>query len=256
VKSKIKTRAIILRTTKYSESSLVINAVSETHGTISILAKGIRKQPDAAVLQRLNELELVLYEPAETGMYLLAECALISKLAMMDDALNRAYAEAGAELVSCLITPSGDMAEVYRLLLTYLEYMNGVKQNGIAIFWRFMLRIMRELGVSLDLRQCGQCHGTETPLSGYEERHGFALCGKCLKNFYNVQPFSLQAKRLLFLLPEIGNHLDMLEIGESVAEEITGFLLGYLEHRFHKHFSLQSIHVALQLLRMDQKGSN
>lgn len=256
MKSKIKTQAIVLRTTKYSESSLVINAFSDTQGTISILAKGIRKKPEFALLQRLNELEFVLYEPADTGMYLWAECTLIRELAALDATMNRACAEAGAELVSCLIIPSEELRETYRLLVTYLEYMRGVKQNGIAIFWRFLLRIMRELGVPLDLRRCGQCHSMRVNPAGYEEQHGFPLCDKCLKRVYNAQPFSLQARRLLFLLPEIGNHLDTIQISESVAVEVNGFLFRYLEQRFHKHFSLYSIHVAVQLLKMDQNGSN
>ncbi|MBM4403726.1 MAG: DNA repair protein RecO [Candidatus Cloacimonetes bacterium] len=256
MKGKIKTLAIVLRTTRFSESSLVIHAFSEMLGTISILAKGIRKKPEYTNLQRLNELEFVLYEPVEGGMYLYAEGALIRELTKTDDAMNRACAESGAELVAALIISPEELKDIYRLLVTYLEYVKNVERNTLAIFWRFMLRITRELGVPLELRTCGHCHRQGIKPSGYEEQNGFPLCEQCLGEIYNVHGFSPQARRLLFHLPEIGNYLSEFQISSSMAEEVNGFLFRYLEHRFHKHISLQSVHVVLQLLRLDQNGSN
>jgi len=39
----------------------------------------------------------------------------------------------------------------------YLNYIKTVKRNGIAIFWRFLLRIYKIYGISLDLQTCVIC---------------------------------------------------------------------------------------------------
>lgn len=256
MKSKVKLTAIVLRTTRYSESSVVIHAFSETQGSITILAKGIRKKPEFPLIQRLNELEFILYEPAENGMFLYAECSLNRVFARTDSVMNMACAEAGVELVSHLMLPLEEIGVVYRLLVTYLEYIRNITKNEVAVFWRFCLRIMREMGVPLNLRHCGRCHTADVTPAGYDDKHGMPVCEKCLRTIYNLRPFSIPARRLLYMLPEIGRHLDNLAIGYKEAEEINEFLLRYLSDRFHKHFSLNSMHVALQLIRMAQNGSN
>ncbi len=256
MKSKITLKAIILRTTKYSESSVMINAFSQTQGSISILAKGIRKKPQINMIQRLNELELVLYEPAESGIYLFAECTLLKEHARYDSVMNMACAEAGLELVSGLMIPADDSPEIYNLLTIYLEYVRGITNNEIALFWRFALRILRELGVPLDPRRCGSCHCKDIKPAGYDHRQGLIVCETCLRKVFNMRPFLPETRRLLYLLPEIGKHLDGLRISVQSATEINDLLLRWLEGRFHKRYTLHSIQVALQLLRIDQNGSN
>ncbi len=71
-----KTRAIVLRTTKYSESSLVAHMLTEKFGMQSYLLNGVRKNKSkikTASLQALHLLDLVAYHKAQGGLQRISE---------------------------------------------------------------------------------------------------------------------------------------------------------------------------------------
>ncbi len=60
----VKTEGIILKTTKFRETSLIIKAYTQSHGLLSFIVNGVRtaKQSSKAVLfQPLNFLDLIVY---------------------------------------------------------------------------------------------------------------------------------------------------------------------------------------------------
>src|SRR5690606_18874649 len=71
-----KTRGIVLKTTKYSESSLVVQVFTEKFGVQSYLVNGARKPKakiGASLLQPLHLLEMVVYRRENTSLQRIAD---------------------------------------------------------------------------------------------------------------------------------------------------------------------------------------
>ena len=61
----IKTRGILLKTTKYSETSLICKILTEERGLKSYIISGVRKKKgktSAGLLQVMSILDLVVYD--------------------------------------------------------------------------------------------------------------------------------------------------------------------------------------------------
>lgn len=72
-----KTRAIVFKVTKYSESSVIIKAYTELFGLQSYIINGVRSakgKSKAALYQHGNLLEMVVYHKQEAGLLRISEC--------------------------------------------------------------------------------------------------------------------------------------------------------------------------------------
>ncbi len=72
-----KTRGIFLKSTAYSESSLVVQIYTEKFGTQSYLLQGVRKNKSkirTSILQPLHLFEMVVYHKEQGGLQRISEC--------------------------------------------------------------------------------------------------------------------------------------------------------------------------------------
>jgi DNA repair protein RecO (recombination protein O) len=74
-----KTNAVVLRTTKYSESSIILKAFTEKFGMRSYLIRGVRKRNSKYSMnffQALNILEMLVYERENRNLQNIKEIKL------------------------------------------------------------------------------------------------------------------------------------------------------------------------------------
>ncbi|HRY84586.1 MAG TPA: recombination protein O N-terminal domain-containing protein, partial [Candidatus Cloacimonadota bacterium] len=116
MKAKITDRAIIVKVTNFSETSLIVRCITANHGFISFLAKGLRKTQDKTQLISLLEYELNLYSPREQGLYLFADANLISENTIYTHPETWAAAECGIELLEHLLIPPEEYGCYYDLV--------------------------------------------------------------------------------------------------------------------------------------------
>ncbi|MGB0886137.1 MAG: DNA repair protein RecO, partial [Chitinophagales bacterium] len=72
----VKTEALILKTTKFRETSLIVKAYTQSHGVLSFIVNGVRtaKKTNKAVLfQPLNYLDIIVYYKENKGLLHLKE---------------------------------------------------------------------------------------------------------------------------------------------------------------------------------------
>ena len=72
-------KAIILRSIDYQDSSKIITALSQTHGKIALIAKGVKKPKSklAGVIEVGNILEITYYFKASRNIQTLSEASII-----------------------------------------------------------------------------------------------------------------------------------------------------------------------------------
>lgn len=241
----IKSIGLILNTYPYSESSLILKVITWDHGLISIIAKGIRRKQGS--LTRFGEYEFQLYPPKEEGLYLLKDHSLIRDFSTYPSPQSWTVADCGLELFSKILYPQPDNREYYTLITEYLKYLQKTKHNGILIFWRMFSRLLRLMGVPLNLSTCAICNQKQA-LIAYNPS-GELICNDCKMNLpfeHGFRALNPNAQNIITLLPEIGNHLSEIKITQKDITQINElFLFHYAAMQKH-NLKLKSLNVLCQ----------
>lgn len=160
-----KTLAIVLRVVDFSETSVVLSLLTESHGKISALAKGARR-PKSAFYGAVDTLSLsqVIFLPRRSGsLDLLTEAKLVRRFRPCQWSLARLYAGYYlAELLTDLTEPHQAQPELFRLAVATMADLQTratafAYQPVPAIVLRFEMRALALLGHGLGLTHCAGC---------------------------------------------------------------------------------------------------
>lgn len=248
MKAKLRIRGIVLKLSPYGDSSRIIRVFSREMGLIGILAKGIRKSTDKTQFIVMQEYDFELYAPLETGLYLFSSADPLTESSLYLYPAIWTTAECGIELIENLELSQDEYTVYYDLLHRYLGYLNGVKENGILIFWRFFLRVLQVCGLDMQSRKCGLCEDDQHPISGIDLSTGSLICCNCETEHQSssVRRLSPMAEKIFNALPEIGNHLNDFRLDRGLVNEINELFLSYWECHLHKQLKLKSLGVLSQ----------
>lgn len=230
----------------FGETSLIVNALGASIGSFAFIAKGYRNNKSAVCLCVLSEYELCLYEPTETGLYLLSEASCLQEFNPDTSSVLTVADLCGIELLSQIYVHGEESAIYFDLIQKYLEYQKKLRANHIAIFWRLFLRVMHILGIELNPTQCRGCTNLPSGVIGYNMANMELLCANCMEDtvhFAQRQYFSEESCKLLGLLPQIGDFHHELTISRRAATEINAFLIAYLRHHMNRDLHLKSLKV-------------
>jgi DNA repair protein RecO len=247
VKARVKDQAFLIKSSPYSDSSLILKAFGRDHGLLSLLAKGIRSKPEASLLNPLYLYEFSFYEPREAGLCLLAEFSLAEEFDFTDRIEVWTAAECALELYAQLIIPTEESAAYFALLRDYLVYLGTLETNAVLIWWRFLLRVFRMLGIPCDACLCSACGSTT--LSAWERGSGRVLCAGCrdaLPDPRRCEPLSSVSARVLNLLPVIGEHLATLKLDRNCVASLNDLFAQHYQAHFHKALKLRGLEVLEQ----------
>jgi DNA repair protein RecO len=240
---KIKTNCVLLKKQPYSETSILMQVISDTLGMISVLAKAMRKgkEHNDYLLNVLNEYEFVVSTASPSGIHTLGEMTLLEEYPT-DLPLDTWFAaQAGAEILTKLVLPDEEMPLFYKALKQYLTYLKSVPVNPLAIFWRYVLHLDKLLGVPINLSTCSTCYKDMDRPAGYSPETGQLLCGNCSILFPASYSLTPESRSILALLPVVGNYLNDLVITPETARQINRFMLNYISVQFHKKILLNSL---------------
>ena len=239
----VQTTGIIFRKTPYRETSLILEIFALELGKISVIAKGIKreKSKDLGLTEILNELELVLHKTND--WYILKSATLIKSHLFEVDFNKNILMQAAVEIYRQLIIPEEDSKKLYELLMKYFNYLKQVNINGIAIFWRFLLRVFIITGIELNLTKCIICKKQKNDFIGYYPQKSGFICKKCYRPVFDssIIKISNDVASIFSNIYQIGNILDKIEISKSTINQINKIFLIHLSEHFHKKFHLRSL---------------
>ncbi|HQH47105.1 MAG TPA: DNA repair protein RecO [Candidatus Syntrophosphaera thermopropionivorans] len=252
MKGKIKDQGVLFKTTQFRESSLILRVFLKYRGLVSILAKGIRKKPENNLLNSLYTYDFTLYEPQESGLYLLSEFTLLKEFNLFDNIPAWTAAECAAELYTQIIIPSEENPTYYDILQSYLDYLKIRSDNSILLWWRFLLRIFRMLGIAFPLDLCAVCNKKKLQIVAWEKGTGRLICAECLKEANYPEYYELltsSASQILHLLPLIGDYLDKIHPDSQTVEQLNHLFSDHYQNHFRKPLKLHSLEVLSQFFQ-------
>ncbi|MBN2104436.1 DNA repair protein RecO [bacterium] len=179
----LKTEAVILKTYKLRETSLILSVYTKDFGKIKLVAKGARgpKSKFKGCLEPLTHIGIVFYEKKTRELQLLSQAHLINPHVKMVGSLKKTILGlAAAELLDKAVAGEESFEKLFVLLANVLKALN---ENGgflEAILWFFETQFIDLMGYKPtwnDCLSCGQSLGID---GGYfQAQNGGLLCSQC-----------------------------------------------------------------------------
>ena len=240
----IKLNGLVLRKTNFQETSLILDVLTAEFGKIAVIAKGIRsnKSKMSGVLDLLNENEFDLYNKPQSDWYVLKSAVPIQTNLFGITFPQALLMQAAAEILRQIYIPAEDQVPIYDLSLKYLKYITKTQKNGIAVFWRFSLRLLNILGIDLDFNHCVLCKQKKKQYNSFSTKFHGLICSSCYRPALGIAFSSPQElSYILSHIHSIGNLLEDLQISQLTIKQINKIFLDHLQEHYHKIFHLNSL---------------
>jgi DNA repair protein RecO (recombination protein O) len=180
-----KTEALVLRTTDYSNTSLIVSLYTRDFGRVEVMAKGARREtsPYHAVLDLANRVQAVFYRHTHGQIHTLSECTLMDDYHGLRGELFRFYAGSHVlELLSGLTPAEDPNPELFELAATGLEALSSGPEpaDSLVVFQTDLLRMLGYLPVFFACASCGNDILSAKRVI-FSPVKGGALCGNCAR---------------------------------------------------------------------------
>jgi DNA repair protein RecO (recombination protein O) len=227
--------AVVLRTYKLGEADRIIVMLSEHHGKVRAVAKGVRKTKSkfGARLEPLSHVRLLLYQGRELDIVSQAES--VETLAPLVGDLD--HITSGLALVEAVdqVTMEREPApHIYRMLVGALRTV--AERSGPLVVAAFYWKLLASEGVSPELDACVVCAAPD-PLVAFDMAHGGVLCRTCRSG----SPLTQEALALMRMIlgGRLNEALDL--VSSPVTHEVAGHANRALEHHLERRLRTVSM---------------
>jgi DNA repair protein RecO (recombination protein O) len=220
--------AVVLRTYKLGEADRIVVLLTEEHGKIRAVAKGVRKTGSkfGARLEPMSHVKLLLYQGRELDIVSQAES--VETLAPMLVDLD--HLTAGIAVLEAADQMSLDREpapQLYRMVVGALRTI--AERGGPLVVPAFYWKLLAADGLRPELDMCVRC-GEDTQLVAFDMDQGGALCRNCRTG----APLSEDALETMRMI--LGGRLnEALELPASrTTHEVMAHATRALEHHIER----------------------
>ncbi len=219
---------VVLRTYKLGESDRIVVLLTQDHGKVRAVAKGVRKTHSkfGARLEPMSHVKLLLAQGRELDIVNQAEC--VETLApMMVDLDHLTNGIAVLEAADQMAMDREPVPHLYRMVVGALRTIG--ERSGPLVVPSFYWKLLAAEGVRPELDVCVRC-GEEGPLVAFDMDQGGALCRACRTG----APLSAEALELMRMI--LGGRLnDALSVPAGPAtHEVAAHATRALEHHIER----------------------
>ena len=218
----VETPAVVLRTQRFGETSLIATLYTALYGKCSVLVKGARRQGSerAAALELFCHSRVSFYYTPRKELYLLRTAELVSFPKLVRSSVERlAAASLVAEAVLLTQEPGESNPPLFGLLLQALQRLEEEHSRPEAVAIGFLLRLTAVLGFALPVEE--MTRGGNTQHAALP--HGIVL-----------------AEEDAALLGELAAGRE-LPIEWRQARRLAGFFAAYLGHHLGRALTFRSV---------------
>jgi len=154
-----KTRGIVIRLAPYSESSRIVQWVTEDHGKIATIAKGAMRPRNELLGQfdLLYTCELIYYAKERDAVYITRACSpLEARPGFRTDWKATVAASYLADLTARVMPGHEPAPELFKLLEDVLDELHRRGWSAPVLF-HYELRLLAALGLAPRLDRCASC---------------------------------------------------------------------------------------------------
>ena len=217
---------IILSETNYSESSKILNVLTDKHGLIGVMSKGCRnmKSKLRGVSRKLIYGKFHVYYK-ENGLSTLIGVDVINSFSKtMMDLEKISYASFILDL-TYQVLKQNDTEEIFDLLKNVLMKLEeGIPALPLTNILE--LKLLDYLGVMPNIDSCCHCGSTKSIVTLSSEQGGY-ICKDCYDNEPLVSEKTIKMIRMYYYV-DISS-ISKLDVSKEVTKEINAFLDDYYD---------------------------
>lgn len=179
-----KTEAIVIRSSRWSESSKIVHLFTKDKGYLKVIAKGAlqQKSPFRGTLETLNLIEIVVSHKESRGLQLITAASLQNSFQKIRADLQKtSIAFSVIELIQQLLRTHEPLREFFDYTTQIISQLNQTPSSDQRIYlWHFMLNLSRSLGFGWAFGECLFCGlSPPTPFVYLDYENGGIVCQKC-----------------------------------------------------------------------------
>jgi DNA repair protein RecO (recombination protein O) len=226
------TSIIILNYTRYSDSSIIVNALSEKYGRIAFIVYGIggKHRAKLSAFQPLYMLDIQVYHKASKGLHKLKEYKINPPLYNLSANIRKStLALFIAELLSKTIKEEFADKSLFDFIKTSLLFLNELEENLAIYHLVFLLKLSRYLGFAPE--------NDNSNAAFYDYKEGIAINAIPHHKFYMNQT---DFQTCIILLEANFSNLQAVKIDTAHRDRILNALLSLYEIHILNFNSLNS----------------
>ena len=245
-----KTEAIVLRSSRWSESSKIVHLFTKDKGYLKIIAKGAfqEKSEFRGTLETLNFVEIIVSHKETRGLQLITSASLQNSFQKIREDLQKtAVAFSVIEIIQQFLQTHEPIIGFFLYTVDLLEAINSSNFLDHKIYlWHFLIKLSDTLGFGWSLQRCMVCNTLpETPILFLDHENGGVICQNC-KPKVKVDGIQIDQKQWQFL--KTLAETDVNEIHHSFNEshvkpetDFTNILLKHLSFHTDMFIELKSL---------------
>ncbi len=147
------TQAIILKSIDYQESSKILTVLSQQHGKISLIARGVKKPKSklSGLIEIGNVLDVVYYYKPTRSIQNLTEASIqFSSINFRRDFEKASILFASLELIDQIIHENEENELIFSFLNTFIRWLADSENTQASIFCYVQLRCAELIGFNLN----------------------------------------------------------------------------------------------------------
>ncbi len=232
--AQVKTSGIVLRTTKYGETGIIVTLLTRDFGRVSAIAQGVRTKKSRLLggVQLFAYSEIVMYKAKQkTGLYHLDEMEVLEGFSNLRSDLDKmAYAAYFAEVAREASNEDSPDGELLSLVLNTLFAIDRGLWDFEKIKTVFEWRMASILGYAPNLSGCSACASDE--IFGLSLTEGTAFCQSCGED-------KAAFAKLTVGMRDIINYITFAESKKIFAFDANENTIKYLSQVSEKYISAQ-----------------
>jgi DNA repair protein RecO (recombination protein O) len=247
----IKTKALVLRTIPFQDTSCIVKLFTRAQGKISVIAKGARRLKSSlrGYLEPLNYIETIYYYKATRDIQTLTKVDLLQALfTNTTDVESSIFGLASLELIDRVVHDHQHDAEVFDSVVQTLKTMDRHSDNCRVLFIHFIISVADILGYRFETNYCSRCKNRLSSAI-YNSGTGQLVCQSC--GSYLSNPYKLTEGDLRFLdnlqrsSPKTA--INSVKPPASSDRTIYYMLLAYLAYHIDYPLNLKSLSILSEL---------
>jgi len=171
----VKTKAVILKSDNYRETSKIVTFFTDSHGKLKGIAKGVRNSKTrwGGALQSMALVNVIFYYKETRTLHLISGAEhLITLNSIYDDYDKMQMGYRMVELVNRTTAEYQENTNIYNLLSDSLQILESATKNYVNVLFNFEFRLLNLLGYNIRL---GEMPGGNVEINGqnryfYENR--------------------------------------------------------------------------------------
>ena len=221
-------RGVVLRTYKLGEADRIVVIMTQDHGKVRAVAKGIRKTKSkiGARLEVLSHVDVLMYKGKELDI--VNQVELIESSAPLHADLDRlTQGLSMLEAVDMIADDRQPAPHLYRMLVGALKAL--AQQASPLVLAAFYWKLLAAEGVCPQMERCVACD-SPGPLVAFDMIQGGVQCKECRSGV------SMSASAVLLLQQVLGGQLNLAlaQAATPATAEITHLATQSMEHHIER----------------------